>query len=231
MKCVPLQKLLGQSLSGIQSPLGQVGYAWDAETPSLFLHAGNGAYASAEIMMHNCLQFTAPQFYRASETNGWSQEYWKGLGRYYYTIQLTTTKLHTGNSVHWMCTHFFVSQPFLIHHFLQLLLPVRKFDCDKSQTAAPKKPFFKNNMMEQFQIPQRPDCPLSEPSTYLIARYLGKHTQFNIPLQSRSKRCDVTSFLSPHAGKWGYCKSSPGSLWPLWPSPSCGYSWRSRSSG
>lgn len=169
--------------------------------------------------------------YRASETNGWSQEYWKGLGRYYYTIQLTTTKLHTGNSVHWMCTHFFVSQPFLIHHFLQLLLPVRKFDCDKSQTAAPKKPFFKNNMMEQFQIPQRPDCPLSEPSTYLIARYLGKHTQFNIPLQSRSKRCDVTSFLSPHAGKWGYCKSSPGSLWPLWPSPSCGYSWRSRSSG
>lgn len=81
--------------------------------------------------------------HRASESNSWSQEHWKGLGRYHYTVQLTRTKLHTGNSVHWTCTHLFVSQPFLIHHFLQLLLPGRKFDRDKCQTAAPQKPFLK----------------------------------------------------------------------------------------
>lgn len=63
VKCLPLQKHLGQSLSGIQSPLGRVEYAWDAETLSLFVHAENGAYASAEIMMHNCFKLTATQFY------------------------------------------------------------------------------------------------------------------------------------------------------------------------
>lgn len=70
VKCLPLQKHLGQSLLGIQSPLGQVEYAWDAETLSLFLHAENGASVSAEIRMHN---FTL--LYRACATNTCWQEY------------------------------------------------------------------------------------------------------------------------------------------------------------
>lgn len=55
LKQSPLQKHLGQSLWGIQSPPGQVEYASAAETLSLFLHAGSVAYVSAEMVMHNYL--------------------------------------------------------------------------------------------------------------------------------------------------------------------------------
>lgn len=47
----------------------------------------------------------------------------------------------------------------------------------------------------------------------------------------KKKKISITSSLSPRAGRWGCYKSSPGSLWPWWPAPWCGYSWRSMSSG
>lgn len=49
---LPLQKLLGQSLSVIQNPPGPVEYVLDVEILSPFLRAENAAYASAKHTHH-----------------------------------------------------------------------------------------------------------------------------------------------------------------------------------
>lgn len=68
---------------------------------------------------------TVPNYavlYKASGTHTCSQ-------KHCYTIRICWKNFSVCNPD----THLFICQSFLIHHFLQLLLPIRKFDHDYSQ--------------------------------------------------------------------------------------------------
>lgn len=114
--CLPLQKLLGQSPSGTQSPLDPVECVSAAETRSLSSHAESAGYVSAEQRSCQIENDIKNIFAQVTVRTPKTLNTMTGENK----LSCTATK-HAGKKV--FVTHLFICQAFLIHHFLQLLLP------------------------------------------------------------------------------------------------------------